>query len=178
MDHDLIDDIHVTGSDKTHDAIVFGVGPEGARRKAANEPLVTKPMTCELGNVSPVVIVPGEWTSAEIEYQARHVATMIANNAGFNCLTPRVIITHAGWAQREEFFTALESVFASLPARERVLPRCEGPTRVVPRGAPRRAPVRHRRRATTMPWTIVRDVDATEHRGDLSQRRGVLCAHE
>ena len=39
-------------------------------RKAANEPLVTKPVSCELGNVSPVVIVPGEWTRSEIEYQA------------------------------------------------------------------------------------------------------------
>ena len=158
--HELVTDIHMTGSDKTHDAIVFGVGPEGARRKAANDPVVTKPMTAELGNVSPVVIVPGVWTSAEIDYQARHVATMVANNAGFNCLTPRVIVTHAGWAQREEFFTALESVFASLPPREAYYPGAKE----------RRAaflevhPDAHEvgtASADEMPWTIVRDVDAS-----------------
>jgi hypothetical protein len=157
--HDGIDDIHVTGSDKTHDAIVFGVGEEGSRRKAANEPVVTKPVTCELGNVSPVVIVPGQWTDKEISYQARHVATMIANNAGFNCLTPRVIVTHAGWAQRQQFLSALEAVLAELPTRRAYYP-----------GAIQRRdsflsahPDAHQigdGGDDRMAWTIIRDVDA------------------
>ena len=33
--HSLVDEVHVTGSDKTYEAIVFGPGDEGARRKAA-----------------------------------------------------------------------------------------------------------------------------------------------
>jgi acyl-CoA reductase-like NAD-dependent aldehyde dehydrogenase len=161
VQHELVTDVHVTGSDKTHDAIVFGVGADGARRKAENDPLVTKPVTGELGNVSPVVIVPGEWTTSEIEYQARHVATMFTNNAGFNCLTPRVILTHAGWAQRGEFFAALESVFASLPTRRAYYPGA----------AERHAsflaahPDAHLIGDATgdrLPWTIVRDVDATK----------------
>ncbi len=161
VQHELVTDVHVTGSDKTHDAIVFGVGPEGAQRKAANDPLVTKPVTGELGNVSPIVIVPGEWTKSEIEYQAKHVATMFTNNAGFNCLTPRVIVTHADWAQRGEFFSALESVFAELPTRRAYYP-----------GARERHasflaehPDAHLVGDATgdrLPWTIVRDVDATK----------------
>jgi Aldehyde dehydrogenase family len=158
--HELIEDIHVTGSDKTHDAIVFGVGAEGARRKEANEPLVTKPMTCELGNVSPVVIVPGEWTSAEIDYQARHVATMITNNAGFNCLTPRVIITHAGWTQRDEFFTALESVLATLPVRKAYYPGAKDRHSSFVAAHPDARQV-GTAGDTELPWTIVRHVDAT-----------------
>ena len=158
--HDLVDDIHVTGSDKTHDAIVFGTGPEGERRKAQNDPIVTKPVSCELGNVSPVVIVPGEWTAKEIEFQAKHVATMITNNAGFNCLTPRVIITHADWPQRAQFLDALESVFASLPTR-----RAYYPGAADRRGAFLAAhPDAHQigdGSGDRMPWTIVRDVDAT-----------------
>ena len=39
--HDLADSIHMTGSDKTHDAIVFGSGPEGAERKRRGEVLTT-----------------------------------------------------------------------------------------------------------------------------------------
>ena len=54
VEHSLVDDVHVTGSDKTYEAIVFGPGEEGARRKAAGVRLVTKPVTAELGCVSPV----------------------------------------------------------------------------------------------------------------------------
>ena len=36
--HPRIDEVHITGSDKTYDAVVFGAGEEGARRKAADEP--------------------------------------------------------------------------------------------------------------------------------------------
>ncbi len=158
--HEGIDDIHVTGSDKTHDAIVFGIGDEGQRRKAANEPVVTKPVSCELGNVSPVVIVPGEWSDKDIAFQAAHVATMLTNNAGFNCLTPRVVITHAGWAQREQFLAALETTLASLPTRKAYYP-----------GAVERFntfvaahPDAHRLGAAVgdhLPWTLIRDVSPT-----------------
>lgn len=162
--HPDVTDIHVTGSDKTHDAIVFGVGPEGDRRKAANDPLVTKPVSCELGNVSPVVIVPGVWSAKEVDYQARHVATMITNNAGFNCLTPRVIVTHKGWAQRDEFFTALEGVLSALPTRRAYYPGAE--TRrsaflAVHPDAHQLGEVT----SDTMPWTLVRDVDSTDVNG-------------
>ena len=159
--HDLVQDIHVTGSDKTHDAIVFGTGEEGARRKAENQPLVSKPVSCELGNVSPVVIVPGEWSAKELDYQARHVASMIANNAGFNCLTPRVIVTSKSWAQREAFLDALERVFASLSPRRAYYPGA----------ASRRAdflakhPDAHQIGAgegDTMPWTVIRGVNAND----------------
>ena len=52
--HRLVEEIHVTGSDKTHDAIVFGVGDEGARRKAADDARNPKRLTCRLGDVSPI----------------------------------------------------------------------------------------------------------------------------
>jgi hypothetical protein len=158
--HDLVDDIHVTGSDKTHDAIVFGVGEEGARRKAANEPQITKPVSCELGNVSPVVIVPGTWTKKEIAYQAAHVATMLTNNAGFNCLTPRVLITHAQWAQRDEFLNALESVFASLPTRKAYYPGAKERHASFLSAHPD-AHLIGDGSGDKLPWTLVRNVDAT-----------------
>ena len=60
--HSLVDEVHVTGSDKTYEAIVFGPGEEGARRKAAGVRAVTKPVTAELGSVSPVIVVPGTWS--------------------------------------------------------------------------------------------------------------------
>ncbi len=56
--HSGVDEIHITGSDKTYEAIVFGPGEEGQRRKAANDPVVSKRLTAELGNVSGVIVVP------------------------------------------------------------------------------------------------------------------------
>ena len=173
-DHELITDVHVTGSDKTFDAIVFGTGDEGAARKKRNEPRLSKPVSGELGNVSPVVIVPGQWTKGEIDFQARHVATMIANNAGFNCLTPRVIITHEAWAQRGEFMDALSSVLASLPTRRDYYPGARE----------RRAtfleqhPDADELGATsddTSPWTLLRNVDA-HNVGDVAFNVEAFCA--
>jgi hypothetical protein len=120
--HESIDEVHITGSDKTYDAVVFGTGAEGARRKAADEPALAKPVTAELGNVSPVIVVPGKWSTAELQYQAEHVATMLVNNAGFNCLAARLIVTHAGWAQRDAFLGALTQVLAQIKTRRAYYP--------------------------------------------------------
>ncbi len=105
--HELVDTVHITGSDKTHDAIVFGAGPEGETRRAAGDPILTKPITSELGNVSPVIVVPGAWSEADIEYQGRNIAAMLTHNGGFNCIATRVIVTHAQWNQREQLLDAI-----------------------------------------------------------------------
>ena len=120
--HERIDHVHITGSDKTYDAIVFGTGAEGAARKADDRPKVDKPVTAELGNVSPVIIVPGRWSVDELLYQAEHVATMLVNNAGFNCLAARVIVTHADWPQRDAFLGALTQALAQIATRRAYYP--------------------------------------------------------
>src|SRR4029079_5198236 len=48
--HPGIDEIHMTGSDRTFEAIIFGSGPEGAVRKAAGIPLLNKRFTAEPGS--------------------------------------------------------------------------------------------------------------------------------
>ncbi|MGN6475222.1 MAG: aldehyde dehydrogenase family protein [Mycobacteriales bacterium] len=108
--HDDVADVHVTGSDKTFEAIVFGGGPEGMTRKAAKDPLVTKPVTGELGNVSPVIVVPGPWTAKDISFQAQNIAAMLTQNAGFNCIALRALVTSNSWAQRGELLDAMRGV--------------------------------------------------------------------
>lgn len=115
--HPAVDEIHITGSDKTHDAIVFGSGAEGVNRKARNEPLLKKPVTSELGNVSAVIVVPGNWTQGDLRRQAVNLASMIANNAGFNCNATRVIVTWKDWPLRETLLDELRKVLASTPTR-------------------------------------------------------------
>ncbi|HXT22409.1 MAG TPA: aldehyde dehydrogenase family protein [Thermoanaerobaculia bacterium] len=120
--HPLVDSIHITGSDKTYDAIVFGTGPEGAYRKAEGKPRLEKPVSAELGNVSPVIVVPGSWSDADLAYQAENVATMLANNAGFNCNAARVLVLHRGWSQREAFLAAVRDVLQRVPPRKAYYP--------------------------------------------------------
>lgn len=120
--HPRIDELHITGSDKTYDAVVFGTGPDGARRKAADQPVLDKPVSAELGNVSPVIVVPGRWSVPELRYQAEHVATMLVNNAGFNCISARVVVTHADWPQREAFLGALTQALVGIKTRRAYYP--------------------------------------------------------
>lgn len=110
-DHDGIDAIHLTGSDKTYDAIQFGVGASGRAAKERGTPRQTAPVTAELGNVTPVIVVPGPWTDRDLARQGENVASMLTNNAGFNCVSARVIVQHRAWAQR---YALLESIRASL----------------------------------------------------------------
>lgn len=120
--HRHVDEIHITGSDRTHDAIVFGSGPEGRRRRADRKPLLEKPISSELGNVSPVIVVPGPWTAADLDFQAANLASMLTNNAGFNCNAARVIVQHSRWSLRRDLLQAIGRVLASAPLRRAYYP--------------------------------------------------------
>lgn len=115
--HPLVDTLHVTGSDKTYEAIVFGTGPEGEDRKRRDDPIVHKPFTAELGNLTPIIVVPGRWSAGDLRYHADNIATMLANNSGFNCTTSRVIVAARDWPQREALMDLVRARLASLPPR-------------------------------------------------------------
>jgi acyl-CoA reductase-like NAD-dependent aldehyde dehydrogenase len=112
----------MTGSDRTYEAIVFGPGEEGRTNKAAGRRATAKPVTAELGNVSPVIVVPGPWSEGDLAYQGENVASMLTNNAGFNCNAARVIVTHEGWAQRDDLLAAVRRSLAGAPTRPAYYP--------------------------------------------------------
>lgn len=124
--HELVDHVHMTGSALTHDAIVFGPGETGAKRKQAADPVLTKPMTSELGGVSPTIVLPGEWSSADIRYQAEHIATQRLHNNGYNCVASQVVVLPSGWKQRDEFVSAVHDALASAPTRRAYYPGSDG----------------------------------------------------
>jgi hypothetical protein len=121
-EHPLVDELHLPGSDKTHDAIVFGAGEEGRRRKAERRPRLTKRFTSELGSVSPLIVVPGPWSEDDLAYQAEHIASTLTLNAGFNCLSTRLIVQHRAWAQRGALLEAIRRVLARIPTRRPYYP--------------------------------------------------------
>jgi hypothetical protein len=115
--HPGVETLHITGSDRTYDTIVFGPGAEGEARRRRDDPVLAKPFTAELGNLTPILVVPGRWTDRELDHHAEHIATMLTNNAGFNCTTSRVIVTAAGWPQRDALLGRLRRRLGELPTR-------------------------------------------------------------
>ncbi|MFI1237350.1 aldehyde dehydrogenase family protein [Nocardia salmonicida] len=122
IDNDLVDHVHMTGSARTHDAIVWGTDAEAAERKLAGTPKLNKPVTSELGGVSPTIVLPGDWSAADIGYQAEHVATQRLHNGGYNCVAAQALIISADWAQKDQFLAALRDALAKAPARRAYYP--------------------------------------------------------
>lgn len=119
-EHPDIAHVHITGSAGTHDRIVWGADRVGAdRNRTAEEsgPKLTKPITSELGGVSPIIVVPGRWSHADMKYQAENIATMRLHNAGHNCIAAQIVVIDAQWPQREEFLHALAIVLDRIEDR-------------------------------------------------------------
>ena len=123
--HEAVGEIHMTGSAKTHDAIVYGTGAEGEARKRRDEPVIDTRITSELGGVSPVLVVPGDWSEPDLDYQAEHVATQKMHNGGFNCIASQVLILPEAWPQRDAFLQAVRRVLGALPDRPAYYPGAE-----------------------------------------------------
>lgn len=109
-EHPVIEELHITGSDKTHDAIVWGVGEEGEQNRKAGTPKNTKRFTSELGSVSPTIVVPGPWTSADIRFQAENIATMKLHNSGHNCIACQALIMPKGWEKGASLIEEVKKV--------------------------------------------------------------------
>lgn len=123
--HPDVAEVHITGAARTHDTIVWGPGAEGEARRAAGKPLLDKPITSELGNVSPVIVVPGRWSERALRLQAEHVATQMMQNNGYNCNAAKVLVLHRDWPQRDAFLGHLRRVLLGLPARPAYYPGAE-----------------------------------------------------
>jgi len=153
-----VETVHITGSIDAHDSIVWGDMTSRASRIAANTPFLQKEITSELGNVSPWIVVPGPYTEKEIAFQAENVVSSIANNASFNCIATKVLLTWKKWSQREAFLGKVQSILDSVPRRRAYYPgaserfnryakvKCEPDTE------------------GTLPWTLLTDLspDAPE----------------
>jgi hypothetical protein len=122
-EHPKVGSLHVTGSDRTYDAIVWGSDPEErAARKRSGDRKNTRDFSAELGCVTPVIVVPGPWSKSDIRFQARHVASMVTQNASFNCNAAKVIVTARGWLQREAFLDAVHEELRRSPPRRAYYP--------------------------------------------------------
>lgn len=100
--HPAIAHVHITGAESTFRAIV---------------PQLTVPITAELGGVSPIIVVPGAWSAADLRYQAEHIVTMRLQNSGHNCIAGQVVILSDDWDQKDAFLRELRAAYDRAPRR-------------------------------------------------------------
>lgn len=173
VEHDKVVSIHITGSDRTHDIIVWGADPEEAkRRREANEPKLTKPITSELGAVTPVFIVPGQWTDKELDFQARHIAGMVANNGSFNCNAAKAIVVSSQWAQKDEFLRRVRTRLRETPPRKSYYPGAQDRYQGFLDNYPDAIPLGERSE-DVVPWTIIPNVPAKK--GEYALTNEAFC---
>ena len=106
--HTEVDNLHITGSSHTYKAVAQSVN--------------NKPITAELGCVSPMIVAPGKWSRRALEYHARQVAQALTANAGFNCNAVQVLITSRKWPQRQAFLDEVRRALSKVPARPAYYP--------------------------------------------------------
>jgi acyl-CoA reductase-like NAD-dependent aldehyde dehydrogenase len=157
--HPGVDEIHITGSDRTHDLLVWGPpGPEREARKARGEPLLAKEITSELGCVSPVLVVPGPWDERRLAFQAESVAGMVTHNASFNCNAAKLLVTPRGWRHRDRFLDLVMAATARTPARLAWYPGARERHRALTAGRPGLRTSGAGEGA--LPWALVPGLDA------------------
>jgi acyl-CoA reductase-like NAD-dependent aldehyde dehydrogenase len=157
-----VETIHLTGSDRTYDAIVWGADPEErAARKAAGTPLLDKPVSAELGCVSPILVVPGPWSGSDLEFQARHVAGMVSHNASFNCNAGKVLVLARDWSLRDAFLERVRAALAATPPRVAYYPGAEQRYRAFLERYPQALRLGEEGEGV-VPWTLIPDVPPLE----------------
>ena len=123
--HPQVDTIHLTGSAATYDAIVWGTDDHAASRKANNTPLLDKPITGELGGVSPFIVVPGDWSAADLRFQAEHIATTKLINSGHNCNATQLLVVSQDWPLADKLIAEVRAVISNAEPRPSYYPRSE-----------------------------------------------------
>jgi aldehyde dehydrogenase (NAD(P)+) len=157
--HAGVDEIHLTGSDRTYDQLMWGpAGAEREARKRDNRPISSKPITAELGGVAPVLVVPGPYSDKELAYQAEDVASGLTFNASFDCNANRVVVLPRGWARRDQFLQLLRAALERAVDRQPYYP---GAQERLARFSANRG-TRHGGKASgSLPWTLVPQLDAS-----------------
>jgi acyl-CoA reductase-like NAD-dependent aldehyde dehydrogenase len=173
-EHQGIDEIHVTGSDSTYEALVWGpAGPEREVRKARGDRRLSKPITAELGCVSPVLVVPGPYDRGELAFQSEAIAGAVTANVSFLCNAAKVVVSPRRWAARQALLDGIERVLAATAPRSAYYPGAAERWQRLTRG---RRDVRTIGQAGPgqLPWALLPGLDA-ENAGDAAFRSEAFC---
>jgi acyl-CoA reductase-like NAD-dependent aldehyde dehydrogenase len=102
--HPAVEEILMTGGIQTYNKIMWGTDHETRQRnRATGVRQFAKRFDAELGGVTPVIIVPGQWTAAELDHHAAQVVAGKMANGGHICASPQVLLLDDAWPQRKPF---------------------------------------------------------------------------
>lgn len=173
--HSAVDEVHLTGSDATHDALVWGPpGPGQEARKGSGSPRLQKPITSELGNISPVIVVPGRYSDRQLRWQVDNIAGGLTNNASFNCNAHKLLITGGGAAEGKHLLTSIKETLASVPPRYAYYPGAEARYRALTQARPGLIEVGEAGPGA-LPWTLIPQLDPADER-EPAFRREPFCS--
>ena len=120
--HELVEEIHITGAQSTHDLIVWGIGEEAQKNKAAGNRKNKRLITSELGAVCPCIVVPGPWSATDLRFHAENIATMKMQNSGFNCIAIQHLILPKSWDKVDRLVEHVKLVVAKKTRRKAFYP--------------------------------------------------------
>ena len=75
--------------------------------------------------MTPWIVVPGAYSKTALNFQAENIVASMTNNAAFNCVATRVIVTWKQWPERERFLKRIENTLARVPQRAAYYPGAE-----------------------------------------------------
>ena len=90
LHHPEVDEVMMTGGTATYDVIVWGPRSVREENKKTGNKVMAKPFHAELGAATPVMIVPGPWTPAQVTTVATQIMGMKSFNSGHICCSPQV----------------------------------------------------------------------------------------
>jgi acyl-CoA reductase-like NAD-dependent aldehyde dehydrogenase len=157
VDHPLVEEVHMTGTDRTFEAIVFGPGEEGMRRKAEGRPVVDKPVEGELGCITPWIVVPGQWSGGTVARQASKMAFWMMRHEGYVCVAPRVLVLWDRWPQRQAFIESLVDALSRVEPIRAYYPGSAETQRDFVAAHPDAIQIGGGEE-DHVPWTVIRDV--------------------
>ena len=138
--------VHLTGSQHTFAQV------QKVCESVSNPPS----LSCELGNVSPWLIVPGCYSRKALGRQADMVAASIIHNASLNCISTKLVITCSRWPQRDLFCSILQERLRSFPPRVAWYPGSSAAWETL---TGEKSPENG-----TLPWTLKTDLSLQLHR--------------
>jgi len=112
----------------------------------------------ESDSITPVIVVPGDWSAADFERQARVIATMLTHGASCERGAARVLITDQGWRGRERLLAALRRVLHGVPNRFAFDPGAQGRFARFMRAHPE-IELLGSGHSADLPWGLITDLD-------------------
>jgi aldehyde dehydrogenase (NAD(P)+) len=175
--HPIVEECHMTGSARTFETVIFGSGEEGTNRKTARNPQVEKPFTSELGCITPWVVVPGQWTTKNVELAASRMAFWMVRHEGYLCFAPRVLVLQRNWEHRRLFLDVLAESLEKVETIRAYYPGSMELQRSFIHEHPEAIEIGGQD-DDHIPWTIIEDVDPNSTNDICFQRESFsgLCA--